>query len=108
MIFKDRITVTEAGVSRDAHGNPSYDWDNPVTVQSIPAHVDYRSTSVDASTGIEIQSQAVAYCKPFHFDPRTQRIDWRGRWWQPDGDDIVRSIGGRTHHVEILLRRVTG
>ena len=109
MVFKDRLEVIEATEVVDRYGNITYDWENPTVVQVVSAHVDYSSTSVlDTNNRFQVESKLTAYCRPFGYDYETQRLRWRGTHYEPDGDQLDRSIGGRAHHVEIPLRQVLG
>lgn len=103
MIFKDKLLIVEAGVTEDDYGNEVVDWDNGETVARIAAHVDYRESVRD---GNRVTTELVAYCRPFDFNPQTQRILWNGKFWTIEGDELLRIAQGRTHHVEIPLVRI--
>lgn len=107
MIFRDRLEVMESvEVGKDPYNNPIYEWQ---VVRTISAHVDYTSSSViDDNNRFQVESKLVAYCKPFPYDVAVNKLRWQGTEYQPDGSMLERIAGGRPHHVEIPLRRVTG
>lgn len=111
MIFKDKLQVVEAGYGgEDAHGNPIYDWDNPEVVDSIPAHVDYQNITESTENGDTLwhKAEIVAYVKREFAAVDGQRLLWRGDRYEVDGPFQIRSAQGRTHHLEVTLKRYTG
>lgn len=110
MILRDRIEIIEAGVSEDDYGNTVVDWDNPRVVEILPAQMDYVSTEVNAggTSSFRVVEKLVAITRPFTFHESRQRIRWNGGLFRPDGPEKVISAGGRVHHIELPLTRVTG
>lgn len=110
MILRDKIEVIEGRRVEDEYGDVTTDWTVPVVKASLAAQVDYRSTSVDMSSGrFNVTEQLVAIVARWSgFNVKTQRIRWRGRQYRPDGAERTVTAAGRIHHIEVPLIYVTG
>lgn len=109
MILRDRLQVIEGKRIENDYGTIEIDWRNPVVVETLAAQVDYRATSVDLAGGFRITEQLVALVARFDtFVASRHRILWRGLHYTPDGSHRTVVAGGRVHHLEIPLKRVTG
>lgn len=109
MILRDKVEIVEGRRTEDDYGGVITDWDNPIVVASLAAQVDYRSTSVDMTSGrFKVTEQLVAIVSRFDFNHTTQRIRWRGKQYAPDGSEKTVTVNGRVHHIEVPLIYVTG
>ena len=109
MRFSDRLTILADGppAGEDARGNPIPGPD--VEVASLPADVQPVYLSQEETAGRDTTVSRWRAITPF--DPRVtyrNRVRWDGHVHEIDGDVERWKRDGGVHHLELVLRRVTG
>ena len=108
MIFKTPIAVTVPGeiIGKDPRGNPIYS-DPVVTThygefRPLQGDEDYR-------TGENITQRFRVFLPPSAGEtPGTSSLEILGHAYQLVGNTEPHNIGGRVHHYEVVVERVTG
>lgn len=108
MRFRDSGTRLRGVVVAGTQGRPSrLDWATP-TELDLPCEFQPNSTSED----VQNQDRTVTSWRVFL--PAAADITAADRWWflgvvyEVDGEVERHRRGGREHHVELVVRRVSG
>ncbi len=109
MRLTDSVEVFVQGVGGwDAHGN---DIPGELVSQGIfPANVSFQMVerSYDGGATARMIEQLRAILPPMEYDPATMQIKWDGNLYTNDGPPMQRRRNGRTHHLTIPLKLVSG
>lgn len=107
MIFHDTVTVLTrvAGADYDAHGNVIYhDVETPERAEVRPL-----STSEPFDPGRDVViTRYKVFLPPWAMVTSSTALRWRGSTYEVDGDVEPHTSHGRTHHLEAVIRRVSG
>lgn len=111
-LYGDAVTILRAGYLVDAYGNPSSqrDWAHavrtPVSGVSVQPDV---STEATGDRGTIVTGWRLFTPKGRDLDLlATDRVEFGGMTLEVDGEVARYRMGGRVHHVEARLKRVTG
>lgn len=113
MNYPETVVVLRAPLVTDAYGKQVRDWANavPTTVEGV--QVQPASSAEPVEVGRVSVVTSMRLLTPIGVDLdllRTDRVQWAGGTWLVDGEVArhKRPSTGAVHHVEAILKRVSG
>ena len=102
MILHDRVTVVTREQYYDDYGTPLW-RDGPP--RAVPAEV-RPMTSEESDTTTIVETRYKVFLPPTEDGLTAQdKISWRGQPFEVLGDYEPHLVGGRLHHLEVVVRR---
>lgn len=106
MAYHDEAVRQRATATTDRYGNSVQDWTAPaeVTITCTIQPADSRENVVDRDT---VVTRYRLFCAPDTDITSADRLVWRGRTFEVDGDLEEHSRKSTPHHREAFLRGVS-
>lgn len=103
MAYHDSAVRQRATSTTDRYGNDVLDWTTPaeVTISCTIQPADSSENVVDRDT---VVTRYRLFCAPGTDVVSSDRLVWRGRTFEVDGDLEEHSRKGTPHHLEAFLR----
>lgn len=102
LLLKDTVTL-KIGGGRDENDDPIPAQNIPVRAEVIPISGDEQALRGRMTTSVEYRVVVT--------DKRAElatQVVWRGVTYTAQGKWMVYRVGGRTHHLEVVIRVGTG
>lgn len=105
-MYADTVTIERASTSTDdAFGNPTNSWS--ALAEDVPAVVQPVGSAEQVADRDTVTTRYRMHCDPDVDITAQDRVVWRGRTFQVDGDVEQHSRRGAAHHQEMFLRTAT-
>lgn len=102
-MYADTVTIERATPSTDDDfGNPTLTWASHLA--GVPATVQPVDSAEQLGSRDEIVTRYRMHCAPDVDVTGTDRVVWRDRTLQVDGDVEQHSRRGAPHHLEMFLK----